>query len=190
MSSVTLPTTRFTVDELFRLVEADALGTRRVELINGRIYRMAPQAVPHMTAITNASESLSRIAMPTDWVVVQGTLILDRFSAPDPDLLLLPVPRGTPVHQWPKPILLIEVSDTTYRKDSGIKLRKYASHGVPDYWIENLKQDRIEVYRGPMNPTGKLRDCHYASVEHFFRGQSIPVASRPGVMLKVDALLP
>src|SRR5687768_7715752 len=125
MGSVTLPNTRFTVDELFRLVGADALGTRRVELLNGRIYRMAPQAVRHMTAITNGSEALTRIALKTDWVVVQGTLILDRFSAPDPDLLLLPVPRGTPVHLWPKPVLLIEVSDRTYRKDSGIKLRKY-----------------------------------------------------------------
>ena len=190
MSRVSLPTTRFTVDEFFRLVEADALGTTRVELINGRIYRMAPQGGPHMAAITRGNKVLSRVAGEKDWVVSQGTLTLSRYSAPDPDLLWLPVPIGTPVHQWPNPILLIEVSDTTYRKDSGIKLRTYAFHGVPEYWIENLSADRIEVYRQPQNPTGRLRDCHYASVQHFGRGQSIPVAARSGVSLAVDELLP
>lgn len=190
MGRVSLPTTRFTVDELFRLVEADALGTTRVELLNGRIYRMAPQAVPHMAAISLGSAALLQIARPSDWVIVQGTLILDRFSAPDPDLMLLPVPKGTPAHLWPDPVLLIEVSETSYRRDSGVKLRKYAFHGIPDYWIENLRAGRIEVYRDPQNPTGRLRDCHYASVQHFVRGQSIPVAARPGVTVDVNDLLP
>ena len=190
MSRVSLPTTRFTVDEFFRLVEADALGTSRVELINGRIYRTPAQGAPHMLGVTLGTKALLRVAGPRDWVVVRGTLTLSRYSAPDPDLLWLPVPLGTPVHEWPNPLLLIEVSDTTYRKDSGIKLRTYAFHGVPEYWIENLSADRIEVYRRPQNPTGRLRDCHYASVEHFGRGQSVTVAARPGVTFLVEELLP
>lgn len=190
MNRVTLPTTRFTVDEFVRLVEADAFGTERVELLNGRIYVMPPQAVPHMTAITKGTAALARIATHGDWVVTQGTLALDRYSMPDPDLMLLPVPIGTPVHEWGTPILLVEVSDTTYRKDSGVKLRKYARHGVPEYWIENLRDQRIEVYRDPKNPTGRPRDCHYASVQHFARGQTIELSQRPGVMLAVDELLP
>jgi Uma2 family endonuclease len=190
MGRVSLPTTRFTVDDLFRLVRADALGTSRVELINGRIYRMAPQGGPHMTAISNATEVFNRVKGPTDWVIFQGTLRLDRFTAPDPDVLWLPVPKNTPEHLWPDPMLVIEVSDTSYRKDSGIKLRKYTFHGLPEYWIENLPADRIEVYRQPQNPTGRLRDCHYGAVEHFTRGQSITVAARTGVTLAVDELLP
>ena len=190
MSRVSLPTTRFTVDEFFRLVEADALGTTRVELINGRIYRMPAQGAPHMAAITIGTKALSRVAGPGDWVISQGTLTLSRYSAPDPDLLWMPVPVGTPVHEWPDPVLVLEVSDTTYRKDSGIKLRTYAFSGVPEYWIENLLADRIEVYRQPQNPTGRLGDCHYASVEHFTRGQSITVAARAGVTLAVSDLLP
>jgi Uma2 family endonuclease len=190
MSHVSLPTTRFTVDELVRLVEADALGASRVELINGRIYRTAPQGGRHMLAITRGAKTLLRVAGAGDWVVMQGTLVLNRYSAPDPDLLWLPVPEGTPPHLWPDPVLVIEVSETTYRKDSGVKLRTYAYHGLPEYWIENLRADRIEVYRGPQNPTGRLRDCHYASVEHFRRGQSLTVSARPSVTLTVDELLP
>ena len=190
MARVSSPHTRFTVDELFKLVHADALGTSRVELLNGRIYRMAPQGGPHMVAVTRGAKALLHAASASDWVILQGTLILNRFSAPDPDLLWLPVAEGTPVGQWPDPVLLIEVSDTSYRKDSGIKLRTYASHGVPEYWIENLPAGRIEVYRSPQNPTGQLRNCRYASVEHFGRGQTIRPQARPQVEFKVDDLLP
>ncbi len=189
MSRVSLPHTRFTVDEFVRLVDADAFGTNRVELLNGRMYFMT-QGGRHMTAMSNATEAFNRVRAPDDWVIFQGTLRLDRLSAPDPDVLWLPVPKNTPEHLWPDPILLVEISDTTYRKDSGVKLRKYAYHGVPEYWIENLPDDRIEVYREPRNPTGRPRDCAYASVKHFGRGQRIPVFGRPDVTLAVDELLP
>jgi Uma2 family endonuclease len=189
MTRVTLPHTRFTVDEFVRLVEADAFGTTRVELLNGRMYFMT-QGGRHMTAVSNATEVFNRAKRPDDWVIFQGTLRLNRFSAPDPDVIWLPVPKDTPQHLWPDPILVVEISDTTYRKDSGIKLRSYAYHGIPEYWIENLKAGRIEVYREPKNPTGRLRDCHYALVEHFGRGQKVAVGARPGVMLDVDELLP
>ena len=190
MSRVTLPHTRFTVDEFVRLVEADAFGTTRVELLNGRMHFFGPQSTRHMAAVSMGAERLFAASSHDEWVVIGGTLHLGRYSAADPDLMWLPCRMGTPGRRWPDPVLLIEVSDTTYRKDSGTKLRKYAFHGIPDYWIENLRLDRIEVYRDPVNPTGRERDCFYASVEHFGRGQSIPVQARPGVTLAVDDLLP
>ena len=189
MGRVTLPHTRFTVDEFVRLVEADAFGTTRVELLNGRMYFMT-QKEPHMLAMSNATDVFNAVRRPTDWVIFGGTLRLDRLSAPDPDVMWLPVPKGTPQHDWLDPILIVEISHTTYRKDSGIKLRKYAFHGVADYWIENIKADRIEVCRDPQNPTGRERDCYYADVQHFGRGQAIEVLARPGVTVAVDELLP
>jgi Uma2 family endonuclease len=189
MSRVTLPTTRFTVDEFVRLVEADAFGTTRVELLNGRIYFMT-QREAHMLAISKGGRALEKIRRSSDWVVSQGTLRLDRFSAPDPDLMLLPVPEGTASHLWPLPVLLIEISDTTYRKDSGIKLRKYAHAGIADFWIENLREKRIEVYRNPQNPTGKLKDCRFESVTFYRCGETIALLERRDVSLAVEDLLP
>lgn len=189
MSRVTLPTTRFTVDEFVRLVEADAFGTERVELLNGRMYFMT-QRRPHLVAISKGMKALGPIVPDDHWLLCQGTMRFDRLSAPDPDFIWLPVPIDTPEHHWPQPIVLIEISDTTYRKDSGPKLRKYAFHGVPEYWIENLRERRVEVYREPRNPTGRERDCHYASVTHFVAGQTIELSQRPGVTVAVDALLP
>jgi hypothetical protein len=95
MSRVSLPTTRFTLAEFDRLAEADAFGTERVELLNGRLHFRSERR-PHMAAISKAAEAILKLKRPTDWVVIQGTLRIDRFNAPDPDLLWLTVPIDTP----------------------------------------------------------------------------------------------
>jgi Uma2 family endonuclease len=190
MSRVSAPTTRFTVEEFFRMVDADLFGTTRVELVNGRVYRMASQRSPHMAAISKGSAALQRQCPPSEWIIIQGTLRLDRYSAPDPDLMWVPVAPGTPEHEWPMPLVVIEISDTTYRKDSGTKLRKYAQAGIKDYWIAHLDQQRVEVHRGPHNPTGRLADCRFDSVRHFDRGQSVSLLQRPQVTVAVNDLLP
>src|SRR5437016_12051539 len=170
MLRVTSPTTRFTVAEYQKMADAGVFGDRRVELINGRIYRMAPQLSPHMASVSKALRAIFTVCPPHEWLIGQGTYRTDKYSAPEPDLLWLPCPIGTPEARWPSPVLLIEVSHTTYKRDSGVKLRKYAEHGIKDYWIVNIPADRVEVYRDPHNPTRKPADCRYDSVQHFERG--------------------
>src|SRR5437773_2228169 len=134
----TSPKVRFTVAEYFRMNKAGVFGAARVELIDGRIIRMHAQAHPHRWAISKGSRKLLAL-FPAEkfWVVVQGTLSLGKFNAPDPDFHILNIPEGTPQRKLPKPFLVIEVSDTTYRYDSGLKLRRYAEAGIKEYWIVN-----------------------------------------------------
>ena len=190
MSHVTLPTTRFSVADFERMVEADVFGTERVELINGRVYRMPAQLDPHMMAIAKTNRALLAVVPQSEVLFVQGTIKLDPFTAVDPDFMWIAAAVGTPEHQRPAPLLVIEVSHTTYKKDGGIKLRKYAQFGIRDYWIENLNEDQIEVYRDPVNPTGKSSGCKFATVRHCKRGESISPLQRPAVSLAVDDLLP
>jgi Uma2 family endonuclease len=190
MVRVTSPSTRFTVAEYFKMARGGVFGDRRTELINGRIYRMAPQALPHMTCLSKGAKLLMRLALETDWVFRGGTMRIDKYSAPEPDLLWLPVPIGTPLAQWPSPVLLIEISDTSYKKDSGVKLQKYAEHAIPDYWIVNVNEDSVEVYRDPQSRTNLPQDSFYASRQRFTRGQSIPLLLRPDVSIPVADLLP
>lgn len=114
---------------------------------------------------------------------------MDEHNAPEPDFHLFDVPVGTPRKKLPLPILVIEVSDTTYRRDSGSKLRLYARAGVADYWIVNLRENRIEVYRRPANPTGKESDWRYASVNHLAIGKAVEMLKRPKVRFEVAAML-
>jgi Uma2 family endonuclease len=182
---------RWTVDEYFRMAKLGMFGNRRVELLNGEVIEVAPQANPHRLAITKASSLLHRhFPMETHWVVIQGTFLLSKTSAPDPDFHVFDVPAGTPDDRLPSPFLIIEVSDTTYRKDSGSKLRAYAAGGVRDYWIVNIPAHRVEVYRTPENLTGKKSGWRYADVKFFNRGQSVQPLARPDLRFSVEALLP
>lgn len=171
--------------------KAGVLDDRRVELLNGEIIEVFAQAHPHRLAISKGSRLLHQSFPPDrNWVLVQGTFRLSRYSAPDPDFHVFDVPEGTPDHQLPLPFLVIEVSDSTYRKDSGPKLRAYAAGNVRDYWIVNIPEQRVEVYRSPENPTRKAAGWRYAHNEFFTRGQQVRPLMRPDVSFPVDALLP
>ena len=172
------------------MAEAGLLNDRRVELINGEIIQVPAQATPHRACVTKVSRALLSSFGPSDWVVIQGTLPLGGHSAPDPDFHVLDVPVGTPDRLLPIPLLVIEVSDTSYAKDSGPKLRLYARCGVRDYWIINLLQHRVEIYRRPENPTGRRSGWRYADVTFHVPGSRISPLGRPQTEFEVDALLP
>jgi Uma2 family endonuclease len=184
-------TIRFTVDEYFKMSEAGIFDGKRVELIEGRIFRMPAQAHPHRWAVSKASRAfIKRFPPKTHWVVTQGTLPLGRYGAPDPDIHVFAVPEGTAEEQLPKPFIVLEISDKTYRKDSGPKLRQYASAGIRDYWIVNLQERRIEVYRKPESPTGKRRDWRYADVQFFKPGQKVSLLEHPKIAIAVSEIIP
>jgi len=122
--------------------------------------------------------------------VVQGTLLLPPHGAPDPDFHVFDVPIGTPDRDLPLPFLVIEISDTTYLKDSGPKLRMYAKAGILDYWILNLPKDRLEVYRQPEQLTSEPARWRYVQTVSFGRGERVSPLARPDLSFLVDDLLP
>jgi Uma2 family endonuclease len=57
-------------------------------------------------------------------------------------------PLLTYAHRTPRRgdiALVVEVSDTTYQKDTGKKLRGYQRAGIPTYWVVDLNRRRVEV---------------------------------------------
>lgn len=190
MSSVAPRRIRFTVKEYLRMDRAGIFGDRKVELIEGRVRKMNAQANPHRWAISKINRLLVNNTSSKDWLVVEGTFFVDEFNAPEPDFHLFDVPEGTPDKNLPLPILVIEVSNRTYKRDSGSKLRVYARAGIPDYWIVNLPKRRVEVYRQPQIVPGPEADWQYASVTHVSAGQSLSVLKRPTMQFDASALLP
>jgi len=180
----------FSVQEYMKMDRAGVFE-RRVELINGRIHRTPAQAHSHMWAISKSSYAFrSRLSPAQFWVIVQGTLILDRNSAPDPDLYILDSQEGLVPPLYARPILVLEISDKTYSRDSGVKLRKYASAGIGDYWIMNFKARQIEVYRDPVNVSGGPKGWRYNDTKHYHHGESIRMLLAPNLDMAVDELMP
>jgi Uma2 family endonuclease len=103
-------------------------------------------------------------------------------SEPEPDLVLRPSgSRGKP---GPADILLlIEVADSSLEGDREVKGTLYAENGVAEFWIVNLVDRCLEVYRGPQaNGT-------YADVRTLRPGDRIDVAAVPELTVAVAELL-
>ena len=115
-------------------------------------------------------------------VSVQNPVTLPDFAEPQPDIMLLrprddDYSRSNPTAA--DVLLIIEVADSSLAYDQHVKGLTYAQAAIQDYWIINLVDSTLLVYREP-TPTG------YASVQTLGRGDSVtllafPDLHRPGV---------
>ncbi|MDQ3928936.1 MAG: Uma2 family endonuclease [Chloroflexota bacterium] len=156
----------------------------RVELIEGEILEMAPIGLRHARCVNNLTRAFSRLV---DQVVlqVQNPILLDPDSEVQPDITLLRLRDYSHDQQHPGPtdvLLAVEVSDTTLLWDRREKVPLYARAGIPEVWIVNLQQDRIELYSQPEGGA-------YQTTRRLRRGQSLAVPGAPNTKVKVDDVL-
>src|SRR5207302_7430812 len=143
----------FTVHEYHRMVDAGILREGdRVELIHGEVITMSPISPRHNAAILRANHSLMRIVGDRALVGVQGSIRLDEYDEPQPDLYLLR-PKDdfyASGHAGPADIfLIIEVADSSLDYDSTIKMNLNAETGVSEYWIANVRDDCLIAHSNP-----------------------------------------
>ncbi|HVF99656.1 MAG TPA: Uma2 family endonuclease [Chloroflexia bacterium] len=177
---------RFSVDEYNKMVESGILPEdARVELIEGEIVDMAPIGLRHAQCVNNLSWLLSDLLPGKARVQVQNPVQLDQYSQVQPDVTLLRFRDYTRdrQHLGPADVLLaVEVSDTTLIKDRQLKLPLYAQAGIPEVWIVNIQQERIEVHSQPEGGA-------YKTVRRLRRGQSVAVPGFAEAKVKVDEVL-
>src|SRR5918995_6305447 len=132
MATPTLRTRRWTRREYDRLVELGVFRPdERLELLDGVLMVREPQHAPHALVIRACEEAL-RVAFSAGWDVrVQLPIALDPHSEPEPDVAVVPGSFRDYPHEHPsRPVLLVEVSDTTLALDRR-KTGLYARAGVP-----------------------------------------------------------
>jgi Uma2 family endonuclease len=129
----------------------------------------------HDFLVTHIAELL-RPRRPAAWSLREEKAVqLGRRWRPDPDIAILKADDAAFAHRSPRPrdvALLIEVSDTSYAKDSGIKLRGYAQFRIPLYWIVHVDRRQVEVYRDPYGRGGK---AGYRRVEFHPEDVEVPI---------------
>ena len=182
----------WTREEYYKMAEAGVFRPdERVELIGGRVVAMSPQNSPHFTAIC-LIEDVLRALFGTGYVVrVQGPLDLSPSSQPEPDIAVV---RGTArdyagAHPTTA-LLVVEVSESTLAFDRGEKASLYASAGVPEYWVLNLLDRCLEVYRDPVPVAGQPYGYGYRSCTHYFAVDEVTPLAVSQRAIKVADLLP
>jgi len=174
---------RFTVDEYLHMAQVGILTTRdRVELLDGEIVEMTPIGRPHAACVADLMRVLLIGVGQRAVVWPRGPIRLSESSQPEPDVTLLrsrPVPYRD-ADAGPRDVmLLIEVSDTSLRRDREIKLPLYAGAGIPKYWIVDVQDGVIEVHTSPSG-------ARYGSVRRFGRGESVSPLAFPDLRIAVD----
>lgn len=167
---------RFTVEEYFRLFESGFLKeTDRVELIEGIICEMmTPIGTQHGVVVEYTRKVWDRLGLERYSVWSQQS-ITTHDSAPQPDVYIARGDHSEYEDHHPNPAelaLVVEVADTSLRFDRTEKQRLYASAGVIEYWIVNLPDHVLEIYRNPLPASGE-NPARYAVVETFTADQTI-----------------
>jgi Uma2 family endonuclease len=182
----------WTRDEYYKMADAGVFRPgERVELIGGRIVTMSPQNSPHFTAVRLAEDALRKIFGLGYEVRVQGPLDLTPASQPEPDIAVVRGSARDYTNAHPKTAVLVaEVSESTIVFDRGEKAGLYASAGIPEYWIVNLRNQRLEVYRDPAPMTGEPYGYGYRTSTQFVAGDTICPLAHPQSSIQVVDLLP
>jgi Uma2 family endonuclease len=166
---------RLTVRQFLKMIEVNIFPEgHRVELLGG-ILSMMTTNDPHDFAVDGLADLLNPL-LPAGWTLREEKSVqLGRSWRPQPEIAVLKSPRRAFASRAPRPTdiaLLVEVADTSYVADSGIKLRRYAHVRVPNYWIVNLERRQVEVYSDPQGRHGKA--C-YRKIELYPEDTDLPV---------------
>ncbi|WP_231886548.1 Uma2 family endonuclease [Methylomonas methanica] len=157
----------------------------RMELIEGEILHMAPIGFNHAGHLRRISTVFTFLVGDNAVVSIQSPVQLGDLSEPEPDFALLRPEPNFYSSRHPTAIdtlLLIEISDSTLRFDRQQKLRLYASHNIPEYWIVNLIDNCLEVYRQP-------QDGDYLKKSVLTTADNIALVALPELQVSVASIL-
>jgi Uma2 family endonuclease len=157
-----------------KAMDAGVFGERHVELLGGIPFIMSENP-PHILAAARVYSALRALADPPKWFVnKEHRLELGRWL-PLPDAVVLHGPDstyGTRLARAHDVALVVEVADTSYAKDSGPKLRRYARFRIPGYWIVDLNRRVVEVRA---QPSGKGKLAAYGRCDVYQEQDHVPV---------------
>jgi Uma2 family endonuclease len=178
--------TKYSVDDYEEMIRLGVLTEKdRVELIRGEIVPKMAIGPRHSTSVKAFNRLLILRVADRAIIGCQDPVRLPD-SEPEPDISVVRPPRERYITGHPLPsdiFLIVEVADSSLDDDRIIMKALYAESGISEFWIANLRDDCLEVYRGP-RPDGT-----YDETRLLRRGESSDIAALPGVVIAVDEVL-
>ena len=135
--------------EFYELIHED----HKAEFINGEIVFQSPVRKAHWYVSTRLLTGLHTYVEENNLGIVGSEKVMITLSRNDyePDICFF---RKEVANQFtddqlrfPAPDFVVEIlSESTEERDRGIKMRDYAAHGIPEYWIVDPVRQTIEQY--------------------------------------------
>ena len=191
MKQAPLTLRRWTRVEYDRLIDLAVFEGEPIELLGGQLIVAEPQGTYHASAIS-AVEYAVRAVLPRGWLVrTQLPVSLDDESEPEPDLVVVPgLPADYRQSHPERAALVVEVADASLSFDREHKGSLYARAGIQDYWIVNLVDHVLEVYRDPGPDPLAAHGWRYRSVTTLAQSAVVVPSAFPDGRIAVADLLP
>ncbi len=197
---MTLTTYKWSIEEWHDLVNSGVLAGKRVELLEGEIIAMSPEGIPHRNTNHKAVKYLRKLLDGLAEVYESHPITLDN-SEPEPDIAIVRLPESIydTHHPYPEDIYwLIEISNETltkaeqcglggfpheqlFQEDLEQKTVTYARNGIAEYWVIDLKNNKLIVHTQPQNNS-------YAQTIEYKTGTISPLAF-PKIAIALNRLL-
>lgn len=112
---------------------------------------------------------------------IQLPVVAGDHSEPEPDIAIVQRRVDDYQREHPTPgdtALIVEVAQSSLNFDLGVKLRLYASSGIPEYWVVDVSRKVVLVHRDPAG-------AEYRSLQQFAAGDVIAASAAPECKLDV-----
>jgi Uma2 family endonuclease len=179
-----LVTAKWSLTEYHRMIAAEVLADRQVELINGEIIEMSPEGPGHSYYCRESVKYLRSVLAGLAEVSEAHPITIPDNSEPEPDIAIIRLPATQYRQRHPQPAdiyWLIEIANTTLSRDLTVKKDLYAAAGVPEYWVIDLQNMAVVVFHN-------LQSGNYQTELVLTTGIIAPQAF-PEVQLDIQRLL-
>lgn len=145
---------------------------------------------PHGNGVERADTQI-RLAFGSGWRFrIQLPLVLSLYTDPVPDIAVIPgVLVGNPDHPTTA-ALVIEVADTTFNTDTTEKAELYATAGIADYWVLDVVNRELHIFRNPQPLPKGLGATAYRTHTTLGPNDTISPLAAPNAVIRVADLLP
>jgi Uma2 family endonuclease len=145
---------KFSVEQYHALIQSGILDEDTpIELLEGWLVEKMSKNPPHRYSMNAVRRLLERVLRPGLFINTQDPVTLED-SEPEPDLSLIRGEETAYLTRHPHAheiALIVEISDSSLKRDQGWKKRVYATACIEQYWILNLEARQLEVYTQPAN---------------------------------------
>jgi Uma2 family endonuclease len=182
-------------EDYYKLGELGFFDGKRVELIHGEIVEMSPINIAHANCVGFVTDALTPVFAVGHHVRVQQPFWVPGVALgcePQPDVSVIPGARRDYADHPTAAALLVEVADTTFFYDTTTKAELYATAGVADYWVLDISNRQLHVFRDPAPlplPTD-LAATAYRTRRALGPADAVSPLAAPAATVRVADLLP
>jgi Uma2 family endonuclease len=184
VGEIKLPVAPLRTEQYLQMISAGIFdSSQKVELIGGVITPMAPAGPDHNSSVVELNEIFTKV-IDRFKLQSQGTLVLTEGHVFDPDFVLLQrkpegYSRSLPTAADVK--LIVECAASSLKRDRHVKREIYAQAGIQEYWIVDLTEKKLQVFRQPAA-------SGYEFEQTFGLGDSVAPLACPELEVQVAAI--